>query len=53
VLTFVLRAAVVTAVVAFVRSVLAGRTAQRALHGTEPVVGSIDTWPTVPRRPTE
>jgi len=52
-LTMFLRAAIVTAVVAFVRSVLAGRTAQRALDGTEPVVGSIDTWPTVPRRPTE
>jgi hypothetical protein len=45
--------AAVAALVALVRSVFMGRTAQRSLHGTEPVIGSLDTWPTVPRRPTD
>jgi hypothetical protein len=46
------RAAVVVAVLAVVRAVLLDRAPQRALHGSEPVIGSLDTWPAVPRKPT-
>jgi hypothetical protein len=49
-LTFVVRMALAAAVVAIVRAVLADRAPRRGLHGTEPVIGSIDTWPAVPRR---
>jgi hypothetical protein len=45
------RAAVVIAVLAAVRAVLLDRAPQRALHGTDPVIGSLDTWPAVPRKP--
>jgi hypothetical protein len=31
--------------------VLADRAPQRALNGTTPIVGSLDTWPAVPRNP--
>jgi hypothetical protein len=46
------RAALVVGAVAVIRAVLSDRSPQRALHGTDPVVGSLDTWPKVPRRPT-
>ena len=46
-----LRAAVVIAVLALVRAVLLDRVPQRTLHGSEPVIGSLDTWPAVPRKP--
>ncbi|HEY1650761.1 MAG TPA: hypothetical protein VGG09_02650 [Acidimicrobiales bacterium] len=46
------RAGLVIAVVAVVRSVLLDRAPQRALHGDEPIIGSLDTWPDVPRKPT-
>jgi len=36
-----------------VRQLLLDRTPRRALNGNDPVVGSLDTWPAVPRRPTE
>jgi hypothetical protein len=39
-------------VLAVVRSVLLDRAPQRALHGDEPIIGSLDTWPEVPRKPT-
>jgi hypothetical protein len=45
------RAAVVVVVLAVVRAVLLDRAPQRALHGSEPVIGSLDTWPAVPRKP--
>jgi hypothetical protein len=45
------RAALVVAVVAMVRAVLLDRAPQRALHGDEPIIGSLDTWPAVPRKP--
>jgi hypothetical protein len=38
---------------AAVRQVLLDRQPRRALHGSAPVIGSLDTWPAVPRRPTE
>jgi hypothetical protein len=46
-----IRAALVAAFVGLVRQVLLGRTSRRSLHGSEPVIGSLDTWPEVPRRP--
>ncbi|HUE07221.1 MAG TPA: hypothetical protein VMP41_07320 [Acidimicrobiales bacterium] len=46
------RAGAVIAVLAIVRSVLLDRAPQRALHGDEPIIGSLDTWPEVPRKPT-
>ena len=45
------RAALVIGVLAVVRVVLLDRAPQRALHGSEPVIGSLDTWPAVPRKP--
>ncbi len=44
------RAALVIGVLALVRAVLLDRAPQRALHGSEPVIGSLDTWPAVPRK---
>ena len=44
------RAALVIGVLALVRAVLLDRAPQRALHGNEPVIGSLDTWPAVPRK---
>ena len=46
-----IRAALVIAVLAVVREVLLDRAPQRALQGDEPVIGSLDTWPAVPRKP--
>jgi hypothetical protein len=45
------RAAIVVTVLAIVREILLDRTPQKALHGNEPLIGSLDTWPTVPRKP--
>ena len=45
------RVVLVAAVVAVVRAALLDRAPQRALHGSEPVIGSLDTWPAVPRKP--
>jgi hypothetical protein len=45
------RAVIVIVVVAVVREILLDRTPEQALHGREPVLGSLDTWPAVPRRP--
>jgi hypothetical protein len=50
-LWFFVRTAVVIVVVAVVRAILLDRAPQRALHGGAPVVGSLDTWPAVPRNP--
>ncbi len=46
------RTGLLIAVLAIVRSVLLDRAPQRALHGDEPIIGSLDTWPEVPRKPT-
>ena len=53
-LSTVLRVALVFAVLAVVRTLLLDRAPQRAIHdnGREPVIGSLDTWPAVPRKPT-
>ncbi len=45
-----LRAAAVIAVLAVVRAALLDRAPRRELHGGEPVIGSLDTWPAVPRK---
>ena len=50
-LSTLVRATLVVAVLAVVRAVLLDRAPQRALHGSEPVIGSLDTWPAVPRKP--
>ncbi len=50
-LSALVRAALVVAVVAFVRALLLDRAPRRELHGDEPVIGSLDTWPAVPRKP--
>jgi hypothetical protein len=47
------RVALLVAVIAVVRSVLLDRAPRRALHGDEPVIGSLDTWPEVPRKPAK
>lgn len=45
-----LRAALVIGALALVRAVLLDRAPRRVLHGSEPVIGSLDTWPAVPRK---
>jgi hypothetical protein len=45
-----IRLAVMMAVLAVVRQVLVEREPQRAINGNEPVLGSLDTWPAVPRK---
>jgi hypothetical protein len=45
------RAVVIIVVVAVVREILLDRTPEKKLHGSEPVIGSLDTWPAVPRKP--
>jgi hypothetical protein len=47
-----LKAGLFVAVLAIVRSVLVDRAPERALRGDEPIIGSLDTWPEVPRKPT-
>ena len=46
------RLAILVVVVATVREILLERQPERALHGSDPVIGSLDTWPDVPRKPT-
>ena len=50
-LSTLFRAALVIAALAVVRAVLLDRAPRRELHGSEPVIGSLDTWPAVPRKP--
>jgi hypothetical protein len=51
-LVLALRVALLTIVATVVRQVLVGgRVPERALNGSQPVIGSLDTWPTVPRKP--
>jgi hypothetical protein len=50
-LTMAIRAALVAALVGVVRAILLDRAPRRPLHGADPVIGSLDTWPKVPRRP--
>jgi hypothetical protein len=50
-LSALIRVALVIAVLAVVRALLLDRAPQRALRHDEPVIGSLDTWPAVPRKP--
>jgi len=52
-LSTLLRALLVIAVLAVVRAVLLDRAPQREIpaNGRESVIGSLDTWPAVPRKP--
>ncbi len=50
-LSTVFRAALIIGALAVVRAVLLDRAPRRELHGGEPVIGSLDTWPVVPRKP--
>jgi hypothetical protein len=52
-LIFTVRVTLMLGVLAAVRQVLLERSPHKALHGTQAVIGSLDTWPAVPRRPTE
>ncbi len=45
------RAALVIGALAVVRAVLLDRAPRRELRQGEPVIGSLDTWPEVPRKP--
>jgi hypothetical protein len=45
------RIALVLAAMAVLRQILLDRGPRQALHGDEPVIGSLDTWPDVPRKP--
>ncbi len=49
----IVRAVIVIVVVAVVREILLERTPEKALHGSEPLIGSLDTWPAVPRKPAD
>ena len=44
------RLALVVGVLAVVRELLNDRTPERGLNGMQPVIGSLDTWPEVPRK---
>ncbi|HTU38052.1 MAG TPA: hypothetical protein VMF35_08545 [Acidimicrobiales bacterium] len=46
-----LRAALAIAALAVLRAVLLDRAPRRELRAGEPIIGSLDTWPTVPRKP--
>jgi hypothetical protein len=45
------RLALMVAILAVVRQLLMEREPERALKGDQPVIGSLDTWPAVPRKP--
>ena len=45
------RAALIIGTLLVVRAVLLDRAPQRELHRGEPLIGSLDTWPAVPRKP--
>jgi hypothetical protein len=45
------RAALIVGALAVLRAVLLDRAPRRELHRGEPVIGSLDTWPVVPRKP--
>ena len=50
-LSTLFRTALIIGVLAVVRAVLLDRSPRRELHGGEPVIGSLDAWPDVPRKP--
>jgi hypothetical protein len=50
-LSLVVRIVLLVAILGVVREVLLDRSPRRGLSGGSPVIGSLDTWPSVPRRP--
>jgi hypothetical protein len=50
-LSTLFRVALIIGVLAVVRAVLLDRAPRREIHRGEPVIGSLDTWPDVPRKP--
>jgi hypothetical protein len=50
-LSTLFRAALIMGVLAVVRAVLLDRAPRREIRRGEPVIGSLDTWPDVPRKP--
>ncbi|HEX3794939.1 MAG TPA: hypothetical protein VHV57_10615 [Acidimicrobiales bacterium] len=52
-LRLVIRSILLSVLIAVVRQVLLERAPQQALKNNEPVIGSLDTWPAVPRRPAD
>jgi hypothetical protein len=50
-LSALFRSALIIVVLAVVRAMLLDRAPRRELHRGEPVIGSLDTWPDVPRKP--
>jgi hypothetical protein len=52
-LTIVIRAALVGAALSIVRQILVDRSPRQAIRPGEKVIGSLDTWPKVPRRPAD
>jgi hypothetical protein len=50
-LSTLLRTALIVAALAVVRAVLLDRAPRRELRPGEPLIGSLDTWPEVPRKP--
>lgn len=50
-LSVAIRLALIAAVVAVARQLMLERAPERAIEGTKPVIGSLDTWPAVPRKP--
>jgi hypothetical protein len=49
--SFAVRVGVMVGVLAVLRELLIDRTPERGLNGKQPVIGSLDTWPEVPRKP--
>jgi len=47
----VLTLILVAAIAVIVRELLLDRSSEQGLSNGAPVIGSLDTWPTVPRRP--
>jgi hypothetical protein len=45
------RLAVLIGILAVLRELFLDRAPERALQGNQPVIGSLDTWPEVPRKP--
>jgi hypothetical protein len=49
-LFLVFRVALMVGVLAVLRELLMDRAPERGLNGAQPVIGSLDTWPEVPRK---
>jgi hypothetical protein len=52
-ISMLFRVALAIAALAVLRAVLLDRAPRRELRSGEPVIGSLDTWPAVPRKPKD